>query len=397
MTDRSPDTTAQAGRRDVRRAGRALVRSALRAKLSSSARAVRARRDAFHRDLWLAAAQRLDLPARATGGSEVTVELAPDRSGFGARQFSISRAGSTIEDADALERAGDKVLMARRLAAHGIPVPEHVVVSLDRLADAHRFLDRVGTVVVKPARDTSAGRGVTTSVRDAAALRDAAVAAAAAAARAGRTSRSGSLPARLRAKYREVAEVPLLVERQVPGANYRLLYLDGELVDAVRRAVPTVVGDGASTVRGLVLRCAAERGADPVERGGDVVTIDEDMRLTLAQQGLALDSVPDAGDVVVLKTAVNEGAIADQAPARDALCSDVIEQGARAARLVGGRLVGVDVITPDPAQPLNAVGGCVLEVNTTPGLAYHCHGRPGGVDVAEIVLRRLTGVRARTR
>lgn len=390
MTDRSPAPSAPAGQRDVRRAGRALVRSALRAKMSSSARAVRARRDAFHRDLWLAAAERLGLPARATGGSEVLVELAPDRT------FSISRTGSTIEDAAALERAGDKVQMARRLAAHGIPVPAHVVTRLDRIHEAQPFLDRTGTVVVKPARDTSAGRGVTTSVCDAAALRDAAVAAAAAGARAGRTSRSGSLPARLRAKYRELAEVPLLVERQVPGANYRLLYLDGELVDAVRRAVPTVVGDGASTVRGLVLRSAVERGTDPVERGGDVVTIDDDMRLTLGRQGLALDSVPDAGTTVVLKTAVNEGAIADQEPVRDSLCPDLVDQCARAARLVGGRLVGVDVITPDPSKPLNAVGGCVLEVNTTPGLAYHYHGRPGGVDVAETLLRRLAGVRAMT-
>ncbi len=122
--------------------------------------------------------------ADATGGSAVTVQL-PDR------PFSISRGGSTIEDAAALERAGDKERTAHALTAHGIPVPEHVVTTLGTLDEVEPFLARWGTVVVKPARDTSAGRGVTTSVRDAATLRTAAVAAAAAGSRAGRTSRSG--------------------------------------------------------------------------------------------------------------------------------------------------------------------------------------------------------------
>jgi cyanophycin synthetase len=372
--------------RDIRRAGVTLVASALRAKLSPSARAVQAGRDAFHRDLWLAAADGLGLPAAPTGGSAVTVQL-PDR------PFSISRGGSTIEDAAALERAGDKERTAHALAERGIPVPEHVVTTLGTIDEVEPFLARWGTVVVKPARDTSAGRGVTTSVRDAATLRTAAVAAAAAGSRAGRTSRSGRLVGRLLAKYRDLADVPLLVERQVPGANYRLLYLDGELIDAVRRAVPTVVGDGVNTVRGLVQRAAAERQASPVERGGLALTVDEDMRITLAEQGLSLGSVPAAGTVVLLKTAVNEGAITDQRPAWPQLCADVVEQGAQAARLVGGRLVGVDVITTDPTRPLAEVGGVVLEVNTTPGLAYHYHGNPGGVDVACVVLARLAGVR----
>lgn len=374
---------------DRRQAGTALVRTALRAKLSPSMRAVARRRDAFHRDMWLAAAAELGLPASASGGSAVTVELGPDRT------FTISRGGSTIEDAAALERAGDKAFVLDLLAARGIPVPDHMLTTLDTLDDAAPFLDRVGTCVVKPARDTSAGRGVTTSVRDAATLRGAAVAAAAAGARAGRTSRSGSILGRLRAKYRDLSDVSLLVERHVVGANFRLLYLDGELVDAVRRALPTVVGDGESTIRNLIARLARDRSTSAVERGGLAVTIDEDLRTTLRQEGRTLDSVPEPGTVVVLKTAVNEGAIADQTPALDILCPDIIEQGARAAELVGGRLVGVDVITANPSVPLNAAGGCVLEVNTTPGLVYHYHGKPDGVDVARVLLERLAGVRAR--
>src|SRR5688572_32104639 len=38
----------------------------------------------------------------------------------------------------------------------------------------------------------------------------------------------------------------------IAGASYRLLYLEGRLIDAVRRDPPTVTGDGYSTIRRLI-------------------------------------------------------------------------------------------------------------------------------------------------
>lgn len=388
MPNSSPLPSSAAGRAAVRKAGTQLLRSAIRAKLSRAERALRARRDAYHQDLWLAAAEKRGLVARRAGGSEVAVEL-------GDRTLRISRTGSSIEDAVALEQAGDKALVSQRLAARGIPVPASVRATLTDLAAAEEFLARVGCCVVKPAQDTSAGRGVTTSVQDVETLHTAAVAAAAAGARAARGSRTGSRLGRLRAKFGEAAVVPLLVEQHVEGDNYRLLYLDGELIDAVRRAVPTVVGNGRDSLRTLIGHSAQQRATDPVEQGGAVITIDDDLRTTLRLAGLDLTSVPADGEVVELKTAVNEGAISDHVPATGLLCADIVEQGAVAAASVGGRLVGVDVITSDPTVPLNAAGGVVLEVNTTPGLSYHYHGKPGAVDVVGRVLDRLTGVPVR--
>jgi hypothetical protein len=47
------------------------------------------------------------------------------------------------------------------------------------------------------------------------------------------------------------------------------------------------------------------------------------------------------------------------------------------------------VITADTSVPLDEAGGCVLEVNTTPGLAMHYHGHAGATDPATELLRRL--------
>ena len=37
----------------------------------------------------------------------------------------------------------------------------------------------------------------------------------------------------------------LLIEEQIPGDSFRLVFLDGELVDAIRRGPCHVIGDGA--------------------------------------------------------------------------------------------------------------------------------------------------------
>ena len=44
----------------------------------------------------------------------------------------------------------------------------------------------------------------------------------------------------------------LIIEREYPGHNYRLLYLDGEFLDAIQRESPGVIGDGAGNVAQLV-------------------------------------------------------------------------------------------------------------------------------------------------
>ena len=45
----------------------------------------------------------------------------------------------------------------------------------------------------------------------------------------------------------------LLIENQAAGTMYRLLFLDGQLLDTVRRLAARVVGDGRSSIRELAV------------------------------------------------------------------------------------------------------------------------------------------------
>jgi glutathione synthase/RimK-type ligase-like ATP-grasp enzyme len=120
-----------------------------------------------------------------------------------------------------------------------------------------------------------------------------------------------------------------------------------------------------------------------------LLTIDLDMRRTLAKRGLYLHSVPAAGRQVTVKTAVNENLGDDNVTATARLCPSVIDEGARAAAALNVRLAGIDLITRNPGVSLADSGGVIIEVNTTPNFYYHYNKSDGCFPVAIHVLEKL--------
>jgi D-alanine-D-alanine ligase-like ATP-grasp enzyme len=240
----------------------------------------------------------------------------------------------------------DKPLVHEILTGAGLPVPEHTLFDADDLGAAVKFLVRQdGPCVVKPV-DRQGGTMTTGGIDTLAHLRRARL-------RARRLSRR------------------LLIERQIPGENYRFLFLDGRLLDVVRRDAPRVVGDGSSSIRKLI---AAENHRRYTSAGGArtwELVADLDTVLTLERRGLTLSSVPAPGESVVVKTVINSNGREFNESVRNEVSGALVAEAARAAGLLGVRLAGVDLITPDSSQSLSTAGGVVLEVNATPGLHYH--------------------------
>jgi cyanophycin synthetase len=315
-------------------------------------------RVAFYDRAWREAAEELGATFAPVGGGISEISLGDVRT-------RVIENTCAIDDPVTLAVLADKVLTHQIVSAEGVPVPRHRAFAFRELSRAIDFLrSTAADCVVKPAAGTGGGRGVTTGVRTAHHLATAAAAAA-------------------------VYTDDLLIEEQVPGDNYRLLYLDGELVDAFVRRPPTVVGDGRSSVAALVRRANDLRLRERAGVSQVLLTVDPDMRRTLARQGLTLRSVPPVGTSVVLKTVVNENAGADNTNAMGLLCDSVVQDCARAVRALRVRLAGVDVITRNPRLGLRVTGGVVLEVNAPPNFYYHYHQRDGAYPVAKHALRKL--------
>lgn len=272
---------------------------------------------------------------------------------------------SAIDDPVTLMVARNKPAAYRLLAAADLPIPQHATFSLPTLDRAEAFLRRIAEpCVVKPAKDTGGGLGITTGI----------------------ASRRQLLRA---AAFASGYCRDLVIEEQLEGRCYRLLYLDGVLLDAIVRHRPAVHGDGRSTIRGLVERENQRRLKVGFRACQFLLGIDGDMRSTLRQQGLSLRAIPAAGEKIVVKTVVNENAAEENESIVEDLCEEVILAGAQAAAAVGVRLAGVDIMTIDPKRPLNATNGRIMEVNATPGLYYHYFKADEPVAVAETLLATL--------
>lgn len=316
------------------------------------------RRSKFYESVWGEAAASVGVSWSRLNGSLFEIRC-------GAFPLRVVDNITSLDDPVTLRIAGDKPIVYRLLHERNIPVPKHLLCRSDELAKAWDFM--VGLqepCVVKPARRTGGGAGVTTGIT-------------------GRWTLAKAM-AWAGAFGREI-----VIEEQIRGENYRLLYFDGELLDAVRRLPPTVVGDGRSSIRQLIAKENRDRIRTGIEASLSLIEIDIELMNTLWKRRYRLRCVPPKGETVQVKHVVNDNRREDNESATERLCPSVIEAGSNASKAIGARLAGVDLITRNPERPLRESGGAIIEVNTTPG--FHCHymKSSGGTPVACMILQGL--------
>jgi cyanophycin synthetase len=279
--------------------------------------------------------------------------------GHGVNQRRIWTAETDRTSAIAEGISKDKDLTKNLLSMCGVPVPEGQVV--DSPAAAWAAAQDIGLpVCVKPS-DGNRARGVSLDL-----------------------STQADVEAAYAIALAQGSEV--IVESFIRGSEHRLLVVGDRMVAASQGETASVIGNGKNTVRELV---EMQINADP-RRGSDgslpleLVKLRDNSPelLELARQGLTPDSVPEAGQTVLVKRTGNM-----TTDVTDVVHPDVAAQAVLAARMVGLDIAGVDVVTPDIRQPL-ANQGVVVEVNAGPSLLMHLNPaegqpRPVGQAIAE--------------
>lgn len=319
------------------------------------------RKTAFYAAYWAHAARRLGADVEDLGGGLLQISRG-DRS---------ARVRYHYVDLDSYFNKAlvdDKAFVAGLVRRLGFVAPRYARYRLDRLDAAAEFLARTGTrCVVKPESE-SGGRGITTQIDTPGRLIQASLAA----------SASFSLPS-------------LMLEEQQPGDSYRLLYLDGALLHAVKRGRPTVVGDGTSSIRALVRQENARRLEDPLLQSLCELTIDLELEYALADQGLSLRTVPRRGEQVVVKNVSNQNSRREQSAVTAKVHADYQALAAKVYEALGAHLIGIDVMSQDISAPPARAGGAILEINIPPGLHYHelVAGESDFSDAGSAILDRL--------
>lgn len=260
------------------------------------------------------------------------------------------RIAATITDrtsCTAVDLVQDKQLCNRLLADHGVPVPESAVAR--SAEEAVALAEKLGPpVVLKPVHGHH-GQGVSLFV-------------------------SGEAAVRRAYELASYYDSRVLVEKQVPGRQYRLLVVGGRLVAASLRLPPRVVGDGKRTIRELVDELNRDpRRGDGHGRPLSRIYLDAVALACLARQGFTPRDVPGKGQVVFLRDNANLSTGGAAVDVTEQVHPANVRLAARVARLTGLDIAGIDVVAGDIARPLEEQGGAIIEVNAAPGLRMHTH------------------------
>ncbi|MBC7543973.1 MAG: cyanophycin synthetase [Candidatus Sericytochromatia bacterium] len=264
----------------------------------------------------------------------------------------------------AVELASDKDMTKAILAEAGLPVPSgEIVRSAEAAIVAARRIRR--PVALKPFNGNQ-GKGVSLNLTD---------------------------PGQIAAAY-DLAAVhsrSVIVERYITGQDYRVLVVGQDVIAAACRRPANVIGDGDRTITALV----DIENTNPMRGNGHMkpmtwIKLDESARQVLDRQGYTFDSVPPAGELVVLKENANlstGGAAEDVThllhPSTAAVC-------VRAALAIGLDVCGIDIVCDDISEPLAEQGGAIIEVNAAPGIRMHQHPSKGKAhDVGAAILESL--------
>ena len=284
--------------------------------------------------------------------------------GWGSKQRRIQAAETDNTSAIAEAIAQDKDLTKMLLDVAGVPVPHGYVVST--VDEAWDTAKKIGLPVVVKPRDGNQGKGVAVNIET---------------------------HEQLIAAFATAADISrdVIVERYIPGHDFRMLVVGDRLIAAARRDPPHVIGDGQSTIRHLV----DQVNLDPLRGDGHAtpltkIRFDDIALATLAKQELTADSIPAKGRRVLLRNNANLSTGGSATDVTDEVHPELAARIVTAAKMVGLDIAGVDLVAETMHKPMEEQHAGIVEINAAPGLRMHLNPSFGqGRAVGEAIISTM--------
>jgi D-alanine-D-alanine ligase-like ATP-grasp enzyme len=160
----------------------------------------------------------------------------------------------------------------------------------------------------------------------------------------------------------------ILLEEYCPGSDYRIVVLNGQVIQAYERIPFHVVGNGHDTIRTLL-----QKQADAFEKANRDKTVDtEDPRIlrNIIHQGYTLNTVLNAGVICTLQDVANLSLGGTARDLTDRISPYYSELAISIAESLNLKLCGIDIIAKDITD-MNRADYYVIEVNSAPILNNH--------------------------
>lgn len=285
------------------------------------------------------------------------------------RECLIDHAVTSFTSLIAARILADKRQTNALLREYGLNVPEQAAFAQDDIVSARDMVARLGTAVVKPA-DGNKGRGVTVGVT------------------------LDTLETAWQSACDQTYDAILVESLFSDAIEARYMVVDGVCVSVVRRIPPHVTGDGRLTVGELVAQKNANRRRNP-NLADKPIRMDAHRHRMLATQGMSIDSVPEAGQLVLIDVKAGISTGGEAADITELVHPDMLRVAEQASRIVPGiDVAGFDILAHDHAAPPTVDNYIIIEGNTRPGLGGHIYPVYGtrrnvGRLIAESCLRKM--------
>ncbi|KQS92756.1 cyanophycin synthetase [Chryseobacterium sp. Leaf394] len=265
--------------------------------------------------------------------------------GYGVNQqrFQATITGNT--SCIGVDIACNKDLTKRMLHDAAIPVPiGELIVDEEGLDEVVR---KIGyPIVIKPL-DGNHGKGSSINVNDWEA-------------------------AKIGLEHAQTYSKKVIVEKYITGYDFRVLVINNKMIAAARRVPAHVIGDGELNLQQLI----DKENEDPRRGYGHEnvlteITVDKDTTELLDKLNYTLDTVPQKGEVVYLKSTANLSTGGTSIDVTDMVHPENITMAERISKIIGLDVCGIDIMAENLTQPLKESGAAIIEVNAAPGFRMH--------------------------
>lgn len=265
--------------------------------------------------------------------------------GYGKNQVRFRATMTEKTNSIAVDIAGNKDETKRLLQDSAIPVAKGVTIS--DISDLPDAIKKVGFPLVFKPLDGNHGRGATINVKTEEAATEA-------------------------FEYAKNYSRRIIIEKFITGYDFRVLVIDHKMVAAALRVPAHITGNGHDTVQELI----DKENEDPRRGYGHEnvlteITVDRDTLDLLAKKNYTLDSTPQQGETVYLKSTANLSTGGTSIDVTDLVHPQNVFISERISRIIGLDICGIDIMAENLTQPLPENGGVVLEVNAAPGFRMH--------------------------
>lgn len=263
--------------------------------------------------------------------------------GINQQRFQATITGNT--SSIAVDIACNKELTKKMLEDAAIPVPSGGLVVDEE--DLQYVIKKIGYPLVLKPLDGNHGKGASINVKD-------------------------YETAVIGLEHAQKYSRKVIVEKYITGFDFRVLVINHKMVAAARRVPAHVVGDGELNIQQLI----DKENLDPRRGYGheNVLTeidVDKDTNELLEKLNYTLETIPQKGEIVYLKSTANLSTGGTSIDVTDMIHPENVQMAERVSRIIGLDVCGIDIMAENLTQPLKESGGAILEVNAAPGFRMH--------------------------